>query len=154
MKKILYILILGILSLNSYAQGDIFTRWQTTEGISTVSLSKELLVIVTAENAKKENSFNLAAVSDRTSRLRVVSTDKSELKDKINVDFQQYIKDSGAESLMSADDEDSTMALYSVNGENDKISEFIIISDDSDGFSLTSIKGAFTRDDIASLLSN
>lgn len=154
MKRLLYLILLGIATLNLQAQNgavidDLFQKYSGKEGITSVYISSKMFSMFNSQETKDDD---LSKTLSRLKSIRILSVEDSTLNDKINfyeelrkkVDFTTY------EELMVVNEADN-VTKFLIRESGNIIAELLIISGGKKGNTLISIRGDLDLKNISGL---
>ena len=150
--KTKYLLLIISLCCSSliYAQystfNHLFEKYENEDNVTMVNISKTMFNLIPG-NIKTGN-VDLKNIVPKIESLRILTSDKSALKEKMAADFKTIIeRDKDYEELMRVKSGQSNVT-FNLKKKGNLISELIMLVNDEDDFVVIQILGNFLLDDI------
>lgn len=141
-KNIFLILFLCCTSL-CFAQDKLFEKYADMDDVTSVFISKKMFDMIPDIES---GGLNLMNLKGKINNLQIVTSDKPEVRDRMQKEFSSLIGKSH-EELMRVKDDDTRASFYIVqNGE--LINEMIMLADTDSDYVAIRITGKFTLEDI------
>jgi len=148
--KFLLLMISLFCSCLLYAQNSAFNRlfekYENEDEVTVVNISKSMFNLIPG-NIKTGN-VDIKNIVPKIESMRLLTSDKSSLKDKMNADFKDLVdKDKDYEELMRVKSGKSNIS-FNLKKKGDLIRELIMLVNDEEDFVVIQILGNFLLDDI------
>ena len=139
----LSLLLMPIASV-AMAQDALFDKYEDTNGVTTVFISKTMLSMI--PNVKAGN-HDISEIASKLDQLRILTCEKASLIPRILEDAKKIYKNDGYEAIMRMNDEGEKMTIYQRTLRGGK-NEFVLLQEDSSDLNIINVKGAVTLKDI------
>ena len=150
----IYIVFLSLLLMtvvqNARAQDALFDKYEDTNGVTTVFISKTMLGMI--PNVKAGN-HDISKVAGKLDQLRILTCEKASLIPRILDDAKKTYKSEGYEAIMRMNDDGGKMTIYQRSLKGGK-NEFVLLQEDSSELNIINVKGAITLKDIQMITGN
>lgn len=146
----LILLMMLMLPAKLVAQEALFEKFNDTNGISTVYISKTMLQMVPNVKAGKHPVGNIASKLDQ---LRVLNCERPSMIANIKKQFTDYYKKNKYEVVMQANEEGEHVTIYHRPLKAGK-SEFALMAQEEDGLNIIFVSGNITLKDIQQITGN
>ena len=150
----IYIVFLSLLLMtvvqNARAQDALFDKYEDTNGVTTVFISKTMLGMI--PNVKAGN-HDISKVAGKLDQLRILTCEKASLIPHILDDAKKTYKSEGYEAIMRMNDDGGKMTIYQRSLKGGK-NEFVLLQEDSSNLNIINVKGAITLKDIQEITGN
>lgn len=155
MKRIILTALLAFCMVPLMAQTDFYKKYSKTEGITKVYISPSLFSLF-GENSNINmgsgaDMVNLSSVINKLTGLYVLSTEKADVAQRMQADFEKIIKEENYELLLEAEDGEDVCVIYILR-EAQLIKELFICGRDTTEFSFIQISGSLTQEDINTIV--
>lgn len=129
-----------------FAQNKLFDKYAEMDNVTSVYISKAMFQMMPGMEA---GGLNLANLKGKIESLQVLSTENTELKDKMKSEFDRLIS-SQHEELMRVKD-GKTKAVFYAKKKGEMITEMIMLADSDKSYSVIQLLGNFTLQDIQNI---
>lgn len=150
----IYIVFLSLLLMtvvqNARAQDALFDKYEDTNGVTTVFISKTMLGMI--PNVKAGN-HDISKVAGKLDQLRILTCEKASLISRILDDAKKTYKSEGYEAIMRMNDDGGKMTIYQRSLKGGK-NEFVLLQEDGSNLNIINVKGAITLKDIQMITGN
>jgi hypothetical protein len=134
------------------AMNKLFDKYENEDDITTISISKAMFKMF--PNNINTGHVNIKNIINKIESIRLISSDKTDLKEKMKVEFKSLInKDKGYEELIRIKD-DKTNITFNVKRKDESINELIMLINDENDFVVIYILGNFTLNEIQEIVKN
>lgn len=140
---ILSLLLIAVAS-GAMAQDTLFEKYEDTNGVTTVFISKTMLGMI--PNVKAGN-HDISEIAGKLDQLRILTCEKASLIPRILEDAKKIYKNDGYEAIMRMNDDGEKMTIYQRTLKGGK-NEFVLLQEDSSDLNIINVKGAITLKDI------
>lgn len=152
MKKRTYMLtlMLTIGTLFCHAQQSFFDKYADMDGVSSVYITKSMLSMF-PDMAGKINGVNVGNIASRLNNIQILSCEKASIIEKLRKETKNINTKNGYEELMKIRDDGDKTAIYfkeKKKGNN----EFVLITDEEDEFTIISITGKITLQEMQKIV--
>lgn len=150
----IYIVFLSLLLMtvvqNARAQDALFDKYEDTNGVTTVFISKTMLGMI--PNVKAGN-HDISKIAGKLDQLRILTCEKASLIPSILDDAKKTYKSEGYEAIMRMNDDGGKMTIYQRSLKGGK-NEFVLLQEDGSNLNIINVKGAITLKDIQKITGN
>ncbi len=150
----IYIVFLSLLLMtvvqNARAQDALFDKYEDTNGVTTVFISKTMLGMI--PNVKAGN-HDISKIAGKLDQLRILTCEKASLIPHILDDAKKTYKSEGYEAIMRMNDDGGKMTIYQRSLKGGK-NEFVLLQEDGSNLNIINVKGAITLKDIQKITGN
>ena len=150
----IYIVFLSLLLMtvvqNARAQDALFDKYEDTNGVTTVFISKTMLGMI--PNVKAGN-HDISKIAGKLDQLRILTCEKASLIPRILDDAKKTYKSEGYEAIMRMHDDGGKMTIYQRSLKGGK-NEFVLLQEDGSNLNIINVKGAITLKDIQMITGN
>ncbi len=150
----IYIVFLSLLLMtvvqNARAQDALFDKYEDTNGVTTVFISKTMLGMI--PNVKAGN-HDISKIAGKLDQLRILTCEKASLIPHILDDAKKTYKSEGYEAIMRMNDDGGKMTIYQRSLKGGK-NEFVLLQEDGSNLNIINVKGAITLKDIQMITGN
>ena len=140
---LLSLLLIAVAS-GAMAQDNLFEKYEDTNGVTTVFISKTMLGMI--PNVKAGN-HDISEIAGKLDQLRILTCEKASLIPRILEDAKKIYKNDGYEAIMRMNDDGEKMTIYQRTLKGGK-NEFVLLQEDSSDLNIINVKGAITLKDI------
>ena len=137
-------LLLIAVASGAMAQDTLFEKYEDTNGVTTVFISKTMLGMI--PNVKAGN-HDISEIAGKLDQLRILTCEKASLIPRILEDAKKIYKNDGYEAIMRMNDDGEKMTIYQRTLKGGK-NEFVLLQEDSSDLNIINVKGAITLKDI------
>lgn len=150
MKRIyIFALLLTIAMLGASAQlKDFFNRYDDTDGVTSVYISKSLLRMMPDID---NDLIEIKGVAGKLDNLYILTTKKKSMIEKLKSDATAAMRNKGYEELLRVNENKEKTLIYTKNGANG-VNEYLILNHKSDEFNAILIVGRITPADIRKII--
>ena len=135
---------------NARAQDALFDKYEDTNGVTTVFISKTMLGMI--PNVKAGN-HDISKIAGKLDQLRILTCEKASLIPRILDDAKKIYKSEGYEVIMRMNDDGEKMTIYQRSLKGGK-NEFVLLQEESSELNIINVKGAITLKDIQKITGN
>ena len=150
----IYIAFLSLLLMavvqGAMAQDALFDKYEDTNGVTTVFISKTMLSMI--PNVKTGNR-DISKIAGKLDQLRILTCEKASLIPRILDDAKKIYKSEGYEVIMRMNDDGEKMTIYQRSLKGGK-NEFVLLQEDGSDLNIINVKGAITLKDIQMITGN
>ena len=129
------------------AQEAIFEKYEDTNGVTTIYISKTMLGMI--PNVKAGN-HDIGKIAPKLDYLRILSCEKATLITSLMEDARKAYRTGGYEVIMKMNDGDEKVTIYQRTMKDGK-NEFSLLTEEKDEATIINVKGAITLKDIKDL---
>ena len=129
------------------AQEAIFEKYEDTNGVTTIYISKTMLGMI--PNVKAGN-HDIGKIAPKLDYLRILSCEKAALITSLMEDARKAYRTGGYEVIMKMNDGDEKVTIYQRTMKDGK-NEFSLLTEEKDEATIINVKGAITLKDIKDL---
>ena len=147
MRQLFHILILMttlVFSIHASAQKAFFDKYEDTNGVTTIYISKTMLGMIPNVKAGKRDIGNIASKLDY---IRILSCEKPSLFSKLLDDARKTYRSGNYETIMKMNDDDEKVTIYQRTQKDGK-NEFALLTEDKDEVTIINVMGNITLKDI------
>ena len=126
------------------AQVAIFEKYEDTNGVTTIYISKTMLGMIPNVKAGKHN---IGQIAPKLDYLRILSCEKASLIATLIDDARKAYRSGGYEVIMKMNDEDEKVTIYQRTLKDGK-NEFSLLTEEKDEVTIINVMGAITLKDI------
>ena len=147
MRQLFHILILMtalVFSIPASAQKAFFDKYEDTNGVTTIYISKTMLGMIPDVKAGKHRIGQIATKLDY---IRILSCEKASLMATIIDDARKILRSGNYETIMKMNDDDEKVTIYQRTQKEGK-NEFVLLTEDKDEVAIINVMGAITLKDI------
>ncbi|MBE6274730.1 MAG: DUF4252 domain-containing protein [Bacteroides sp.] len=147
-----YTLILFTLVFNLFAQAQqsFFDKYAEMEGVSSVYISKSMLSLLPDMNGSI-NGVYIGSIANRLENIQILSCDEPTTINKLRKETAHINAQNGYEELMRVREDGEKTTIYFKDSKGKK-KEFILLTDEKDEFTIISITGDLTLQEIQGIL--
>ena len=139
-------------SVCSYGQQSFFDKYAEMEGITSVYISKSMLSLF-PKGQTNVNGINIGDIASRLDNIQILSADKQPIVDKLRKETSDINTKNGYEELMRVREDGEKTTIYFKDGKKDR-KEFVLLVDEKDEFTIISIVGDLTLQEIQGIVNN
>ena len=143
-------LLLMTVAQSAMAQDALFDKYEDTNGVTTIFISKTMLGMI--PNVKAGN-HDISKIASKLDQLRILTCEKATLIPRILDDAKKTYKSEGYEAIMRMNDEGEKMTIYQRSLKGGK-NEFVLLQEDGSNLNIINVKGAITLKDIQMITGN
>ena len=141
---ILFLVTALAFSIHASAQKAIFDKYEDTNGVTTIYISKTMLGMIPNVKAGKRDIGNIASKLDY---IRILSCEKPSLFSKLLDDARKTYRSGNYETIMKMNDGDEKVTIYQRTQKDGK-NEFALLTEDKDEVAIINVMGNITLKDI------
>ena len=146
MKRIyIFSLLLTLSTLFCQAQQSFFDKYAEMDGVSSVYITKSMLKMFPSMSGTI-NGVDVGNLANKLENIQILSADDSNIIEQLRKETKYINTKNGYEELMRVRDDGDKTTIYFK--ERKKNSEFILMTDEGDEFTIISIIGDLTLKDI------
>ena len=139
-------------SVCSYGQQSFFDKYAEMDGVTSVYITKSMLSLF-PKGQTNVNGINIGNIGDRLNNIQILSTDEQPIVDKLRKETSDINTRNGYEELMRVREDGEKTTIYFKDGKKDK-KEFLLLQDAKDEFTIISIVGDLTLQEIQGIVNN
>ncbi len=139
-------------SVCSYGQQSFFDKYAEMDGVTSVYITKSMLSLFPKGQANV-NGVNIGNIASRLDNIQILSTDEQPIVDKLRKETSHINTRNGYEELMRVREDGEKTTIYFKDGKKDK-KEFLLLQDAKDEFTIISIVGDLTLQEIQGIVNN
>ena len=143
-------LLLMTVAQSAMAQDALFDKYEDTNGVTTIFISKTMLGMI--PNVKAGN-HDISKIAGKLDQLRILTCEKATLIPRILDDAKKTYKSEGYEAIMRMNDEGEKMTIYQRSLKGGK-NEFVLLQEDGSNLNIINVKGVITLKDIQMITGN
>ena len=151
MKRIyIFSLLLTLSTLFCQAQQSFFDKYADMDDVSSVYISKSMLKMF-PDMSGKINGVNIGNLGNRLDHIQILSSDKSSIIEQLRKETKDVNTKNGYKELMRVRDDGDKITIYFKETKKGK-NEFILIADEGSEYSIISIVGDLTLQEIQGMM--
>ena len=143
-------LLTTLCSICSYGQQSFFDKYAEMEGVTSVYITKSMLSLLPKGQASV-NGVNIGNIASRLDNIQILSADEQPIIDKLRKETSVINTRNGYEELMRVREDGEKTTIYFKDGKKDK-KEFVLLVDEKDEFTIISIVGDLTLQEIQGII--
>lgn len=153
MKRTYIIALLTVLcSVCCYGQQSFFDKYAEMDGVTSVYITKSMLSLF-PKGQTNINGIHIGDIASRLDNIQILSSDKQSIIDKLRKETSDINTRNGYEELMRVREDGEKTTIYFKDGKKDK-KEFVLLVDEKDEFTIISIVGDLTLQEIQGIINN
>ena len=137
-------------SVCSYGQQSFFDKYAEMDGVTSVYISKSMLSLF-PKGQTNVNGINIGDIASRLDNIQILSADEQPIVDKLRKETSHINTRNGYEELMRVREDGEKTTIYFKDGKKDK-KEFVLLVDEEDEFTIISIVGDLTLQEIQGII--
>ena len=137
-------LLLMTIVQNAMAQDKLFDKYEDTNGITTIFISKTMLGMI--PNVKAGN-HDISEIAGKLDQLRILTCEKAALIPRILEEAKKIYNSDGYEAIMRMNEDGEKVTIYQRSLRGGK-NEFVLLQEDSSELNIINVKGVITLKDI------
>ena len=143
-------LLITFCSVCSYGQQSFFDKYAEMEGVTYVYITKSMLSLFPKGQASV-NGVNIGNIASHLDNIQILSADEQPIIDKLRKETSVINTRNGYEELMRVREDGEKITIYFKDGKKDK-KEFVLLMDEKDEFTIISIVGDLTLQEIQGII--
>ena len=143
-------LLITFCSVSSYGQQSFFDKYAEMEGVTSVYITKSMLSLF-PKGQTSVNGVNIGNITSRLDNIQILSADEPPIIDKLRKETSGINTRNGYEELMRVREDGEKITIYFKDGKKDK-KEFVLLMDQKDEFTIISIVGDLTLQEIQGII--
>ena len=143
-------LLITFCSVSSYGQQSFFDKYAEMEGVTSVYITKSMLSLFPKGQASV-NGVNIGNIASRLDNIQILSADEQPIIEKLRKETSVINTRNGYEELMRVREDGEKTTIYFKDGKKDK-KEFVLLLDEKDEFTIISIVGDLTLQEIQGII--
>ena len=143
-------LLTTLCSICSYGQQSFFDKYAEMEGVTSVYITKSMLSLF-PKGQTSVNGVNIGNIASRLDNIQILSADEQPIIDKLRKETSGINSRNGYEELMRVREDGEKTTIYFKDGKKDK-KEFVLLLDEKDEFTIISIVGDLTLQEIQGII--
>ena len=153
MKRIYILAILTtVFSLFAQAQQSFFDKYAEMEGVTSVYITKSMLNLL-PNMSGSINGVNIGNFASRLDNIQILSSEESAIISKLRKETTDINTKNGYEELMRVRENGEKTTIYFKDKKGQK-KEFVLLVDEKDEFTIISIIGDLTLQEIQGMIQN
>lgn len=141
---ILFLVTALAFSIHASAQKAIFDKYEDTNGVTTIYISKTMLGMIPNVKAGKHD---IGSIASKLDYIRILSCEKPALFSKLIDEARKTYRSGNYETIMKMNDDGEKMTIYQRTLKDGK-NEFALLTEDKDEVTIINLMGAITLKDI------
>ena len=137
-------------SVCSYGQQSFFDKYAEMDGVTSVYITKSMLSLF-PKGQTNVNGINIGDIASRLDNIQILSADEEPIVDKLRKETSHINTRNGYEELMRVREDGEKTTIYFKDGKKDK-KEFVLLVDEKDEFTIISIVGNLTLQEIQGII--
>ena len=137
-------------SVCSYGQQSFFDKYAEMDGVTSVYITKSMLSLF-PKGQTNVNGINIGDIASRLDNIQILSADEQPIVDKLRKETSHINTRNGYEELMRVREDGEKTTIYFKDGKKDK-KEFVLLVDEKDEFTIISIVGNLTLQEIQGII--
>ena len=137
-------------SVCSYGQQSFFDKYAEMDGVTSVYITKSMLSLF-PKGQTNVNGINIGDIASRLDNIQILSADEQPIVDKLRKETSHINTRNGYEELMRVREDGEKTTIYFKDGKKDK-KEFVLLVDEKDEFTIISIVGDLTLQEIQGII--
>ena len=151
MKRIYILTILAtVFSLFAQAQQSFFDKYAEMEGVTSVYISKSMLSLLPNVNSTV-NGIHIGNIASRLDNIQILSCEEADVAQKLRKETSHINPENGYEELMRVRENGEKTTIYFKDKKRKK-KEFVLLVDEKDEFTIISIMGDLTLQEIQGMI--
>ena len=143
-------LLITLCSVCSYGQQSFFDKYAEMEGLTSVYITKSMLSLF-PKGQTSVNGVNIGNIASRLDNIQILSADEQPIIEKLRKETSSINPRNGYEELMRVREDGEKTTIYFKDGKKDK-KEFVLLVDEKDEFTIISIVGDLTLQEIQGII--
>ena len=143
-------LLITFCSVSSYGQQSFFDKYAEMDGVTSVYITKSMLSLF-PKGQTSVNGVNIGNIASRLDNIQILSADEQPIIDKLRKETSGINTRNGYEELMRVREDGEKITIYFKDGKKDK-KEFVLLMDQKDEFTIISIVGDLTLQEIQGII--
>ena len=143
-------LLITLCSVCSYGQQSFFDKYAEMEGVTSVYITKSMLSLF-PKGQTSVNGVNIGNITSRLDNIQILSADEQPIIDKLRKETSGINSRNGYDELMRVREDGEKITIYFKDGKKDK-KEFVLLMDQKDEFTIISIVGDLTLQEIQGII--
>ena len=139
-------------SVCSYGQQSFFDKYAEMDGVTSVYITKSMLRLF-PKGQTNVNGVNIGNIASRLDNIQILSADEQPVVDKLRKETSHINTRNGYEELMRVREDGEKTTIYFKDSKKDK-KEFVLLQDAKDEFTIISIVGDLTLQEIQGIVNN
>ena len=139
-------------SVCSYGQQSFFDKYAEMDGVTSVYITKSMLSLF-PKGQTNVNGINIGNIASRLDNIQILSTDEQPIVDKLRKETSHINTRNGYEELMRVREDGEKTTIYFKDSKKDK-KEFVLLQDAKNEFTIISIVGDLTLQEIQGIVNN
>ncbi len=136
------------LCITASAQMEFIEKYEDNKNATYVYVGKAMLQLVGAKQFSMPGR-DMSAIADKINGIQIITSEDATTAANIRADVAEAVKKYGYEVIMKANEEDTKMTIYFLQGKKES---YVLMSvAEGEEANLIAFTGTFTMDDIANL---
>ena len=136
-------------SVFCYGQQSYFDKYADLDGVTSVYITKSMLSLFPKGKANV-NGINIGDIASRLDNIQILSADEKSIIDQLRKETSSINTKNGYEELLRIREDGTKTTIYF--NEKKKKKEFVLLVDDKDEFTIISIVGDLTLQEIQGII--
>ena len=137
-------------SVFCYGQQSYFDKYADMDGVTSVYITKSMLSLFPKGKANV-NGINIGDIASRLDNILILSADEKDIIEKLRKETSNINTKNGYEELMRVREDGEKTTIYFRDKKNEK-KEFVLLSYGKDEFTIISIVGDLTLQEIQGII--
>lgn len=137
-------------SVFCYGQQSFFDKYANLDGVTSVYITKSMLSLF-PKGKTNVNGINIGDIASRLDNIQILSTEEKDIIEKLRKETSSIHTKNGYEELIRVREDGEKTTIYFRDKKNEK-KEFVLLSDGKDEFTIISIAGDLTLQEIQGII--
>ena len=147
MKRIFTAIAVMMACLSMHAQAELFSKYDNTQGVTTVYVSKSMLSIMPQMNT---GGVDIGSIAQKLDNIRILTCERPSMIGGIKQNASAIYSRDGYEEVMKLNDSDSHTVIY-MKQLSGGTNEFALVNTENNVLRIVNIKGRISLRDIQSI---
>ena len=147
MKRIFTVIAVMMACLSMHAQDELFSKYDNTQGVTTVYVSKSMLSIMPQ---MKTGGVDIGSIAQKLDNISILTCERPSMIGGIKQNASTIYSRDGYEEVMKLNDSDSHTVIY-MKQLSGGINEFALVNTENNVLRIVNIKGRISLRDIQSI---
>lgn len=136
-------------SVFCYGQQSYFDKYADLDGVTSVYITKSMLSLF-PKGKTNVNGINIGDITNRLDNIQILSSDEPAIIEKLRKETSNINNKNGYEELLRIREDGTKTTIYF--NEKKKQKEFVLLVDEKDEFTIISIVGDLTLQEIQGII--
>ena len=147
MKRIFTVIAVMMACLSMHAQAELFSKYDNTQGVTTVYVSKSMLSIMPQ---MKTGGVDISSIAQKLDNISILTCERPSMIGGIKQNASAIYSRDGYEEVMKLNDSDSHTVIY-MKQLSGGTNEFALVNTENNVLRIVNIKGRISLRDIQSI---